>query len=967
MRKDIQNKLMLSNEVNQLMIEVIYEQNMSRMDAKSLFDLGAKGKSYDPFSGKIVDISNLEAPDITDEEEIILKPDDDKRTPAEKIKDQISQAGKRSIDMITEGDWEGWIKKGPQCANVYGIAGVVFGSVADDIFTSYLRTMSGLSKIDGLDKSFGVREKIKQSNTGALGAFGEGLKTAARYAAMKIRRYKIYAMAGAAGTIAAANAYKNLPKQIEKTIEDNGLEIMIAGATKVVGSYLGFGDVNVKDSFGKPANLGIGDLLVFPTQADADCLIYGMFSGMAVSRGLKLSTGALSKAVTSGAKTIKASWKDTKLVIKKWSRESPNWKELEIDINNMKEIEGLENIKLEVGMLDDNGIPVYFIEGLPNELSEEAAETVYNFMQKADRYNATLQKHINDSLKREYSDIIQSREYQRSKKVLSQTDENGKLVRNWQEKNRLSTKLDITDQTLTLAEESIANIKRLNADLEKIGWKGSPKGLARLENDLWGIISEGNPRPKNLKEYESALYEKMSYEHELLLTLKSDAFEKNTKTINWALDNSGHTDTGKFKKELKRTQKRIDDIDSELGILSRAAAAKVTQSLVDYSVGALGIAVAIKGVKIIWQGDKPNRDTIEAAVEDGVYWYKIKPVEKNNELFVRSILRRTMREVVKLPNEKKLIDAILNKPEAIKAIAGNFLDQDRINAGDDMKGPNARKKVTQAIVTAIMAIADQQSEEVNTPVPTPNNKPKPDASKGIIGQLPEGDILDREYDISFGGAERKVKFSNVSSGGFFGGKDAIIKIGKRIFKIEDDEGNSPRFKSISKSKNRITMVGAVGPIKKTFTLVEKDVQELFKKAMGINNVGEKEVINLGGDSGKIARVQENKQKGTKQMSKLDIRELVKEVLNENSGQGYAKYPYGSSVRDEEQPKEDYIEDWKSLSLELVRDETRDTAIQLAKLLVRDLELFEDVLDLAGQNQSVGEEILRKLKEVREKV
>jgi hypothetical protein len=58
---------------------------------------------------------------------------------------------------------------------------------------------------------------------------------------------------------------------------------------------------------------------------------------------------------------------------------------------------------------------------------------------------------------------------------------------------------------------------------------------------------------------------------------------------------------------------------------------------------------------------------------------------------------------------------------------------------------------------------------------------------------------------------------------------------------------------------------------------------------------------------------------------------------------------------------------KSLSLELVRDETRDTAIQLAKLLVRDLELFEDVLDLAGQNQSVGEEILRKLKEVREKV
>ena len=603
---------------------------------------------------------------------------------------------------------------------------------------------------------------------------------------------------------------------------------------------------------------------------------------------------------------------------------------------------------------------------MPNELSEEAAETVYNFMQKADKYNATLQKHINDSLKREYSDIIQSREYQRSKKVLSQTDENGKLVQDWQQKNRLSTKLDITDQTLTLAEESIANIKRLNADLEKIEWKGTDKGLPRLENDLWKDISKGKPRPDLSEEYESVLYEKLSYEHELLQTLKSDAFERTTKTINWALENSGHADKSKFKKELKRTQKRIDDIDSELGILSRAAAAEVTQSLVDYSVGALGIAVAIKGVTIIWQGEKPNRDAIEVAVEKGVLWYKINQVEEDNELFVKSILGRTMGGVVRLPNEKKLIEAILKDPKAIKAIAGNFLDQDRINAGHPKKGPNARKKVTQAIVTAIIAIADQQSEEVNTPVPTSNNKPKPDASKGIIGQLPEGDILDREYGISFGGGENKVKFSNVSSGGFFGGKDAIIKIGNKIFKIEDDEGNNPRFKSISKSKDSITMVGAVGPIKKTFTLVEKDVQELFKKAMGINNVGEKEVINLGGDSGKIARVQENKQKGTKQMSKLDIRELVKEVLSENSGQGYAKYPYGSSVRDEEQPKEDYIEDWKSLSLELVKDETRDTAIQLAKLLVRDLELFEDVLDLAGQNQSVGEEILRKLKEVREK-
>ena len=102
------------------------------------------------------------------------------------------------------------------------------------------------------------------------------------------------------------------------------------------------------------------------------------------------------------------------------------------------------------------------------------------------------------------------------------------------------------------------------------------------------------------------------------------------------------------------------------------------------------------------------------------------------------------------------------------------------------------------------------------------------------------------------------------------------------------------------------------------------------------------------------------------MSKKDLRQIVSEVLNENSGQGYAPYPYGSSVRDDEEPKEDYIEEWKTLSMEVIRDESRNTAIEIAKILVKDLELFEDVLDLAGQNQSVGTEILTKLKQSKEK-
>lgn len=102
------------------------------------------------------------------------------------------------------------------------------------------------------------------------------------------------------------------------------------------------------------------------------------------------------------------------------------------------------------------------------------------------------------------------------------------------------------------------------------------------------------------------------------------------------------------------------------------------------------------------------------------------------------------------------------------------------------------------------------------------------------------------------------------------------------------------------------------------------------------------------------------------MTKNTLKDFVSEVIKENSGQGYAKYPYNPSATDESEPTEDYMEEWKALSVELIRDESRNTAIEIAKLLVKDLELFEDVLDLAGQNQSIGTEILTKLKQNREK-
>jgi hypothetical protein len=110
---------------------------------------------------------------------------------------------------------------------------------------------------------------------------------------------------------------------------------------------------------------------------------------------------------------------------------------------------------------------------------------------------------------------------------------------------------------------------------------------------------------------------------------------------------------------------------------------------------------------------------------------------------------------------------------------------------------------------------------------------------------------------------------------------------------------------------------------------------------------------------------QEKQEEVKQMSKKDISILVSEMLNENSGQGYSNYPYGN-IHNEQEATEDYVKEWKALSVELIRDESRTTAVEIAKILIKDLELFEDVLDLAGQNQSVGTEILEKLKKVKSK-
>ena len=114
------------------------------------------------------------------------------------------------------------------------------------------------------------------------------------------------------------------------------------------------------------------------------------------------------------------------------------------------------------------------------------------------------------------------------------------------------------------------------------------------------------------------------------------------------------------------------------------------------------------------------------------------------------------------------------------------------------------------------------------------------------------------------------------------------------------------------------------------------------------------------------------QKEVKQMSKLDIRQLVAEVLNEN----YGKYDYNSNEHTEDEPNEDYQVEWSAMIEEVCGPKKKnidgdpktfeDAAVEIAKILVKDSDLFRDVLEMAGSNKSIGVEIMQQLKAAKEK-
>ena len=125
------------------------------------------------------------------------------------------------------------------------------------------------------------------------------------------------------------------------------------------------------------------------------------------------------------------------------------------------------------------------------------------------------------------------------------------------------------------------------------------------------------------------------------------------------------------------------------------------------------------------------------------------------------------------------------------------------------------------------------------------------------------------------------------------------------------------------------------------------------------STGEKKIIKRALQK-KIKQIKENRQMEDNKL--LFLQNIVREVINETYGQGYSQYPYHSHIGNEEEEAEDFIQDWKAFELSVVRDETRNTAVKLAKILVKDLELFGDVVDLVGKNQSVATEILKKIRE-----
>ena len=121
--------------------------------------------------------------------------------------------------------------------------------------------------------------------------------------------------------------------------------------------------------------------------------------------------------------------------------------------------------------------------------------------------------------------------------------------------------------------------------------------------------------------------------------------------------------------------------------------------------------------------------------------------------------------------------------------------------------------------------------------------------------------------------------------------------------------------------------------------IDKDKLYKFLREMEFNRLLSSAISAYGKpnfiDEKKETQIKETQEKNKmSNVNKKDLAQLVREVLNENYGQGYNPYPYHSQVGIEQEEAPDFMQDWKDFELSIVRDETKNTAIALCKILIK---------------------------------
>lgn len=241
--------------------------------------------------------------------------------------------------------------------------------------------------------------------------------------------------------------------------------------------------------------------------------------------------------------------------------------------------------------------------------------------------------------------------------------------------------------------------------------------------------------------------------------------------------------------------------------------------------------------------------------------------------------------------------------------------------------------------------------------------PKQAARKYYNRFLEESGIIDNNEKL-----QNKIR-GFLSNNAFVDGKDDIDKAAKNranILMIEFFIRNSNLLGRIETYFEKIHKRNDIDARQKQSVLEDRifvatrvDVENVEKKIKQITKIQRLDQLNEGNI-----------------MNRSDLVRLVSEVLNENSGQGYGKYPYETNYHSEEEPDDDYQVEWKSLVDEVCGPKKKnvdgdpntyeDAAVEVAKIFVKEPDLFREVLELSGVNKSVGTEIMNQLKKAKEK-